>query len=110
VDIILRAVLVYLFLLVYREKLPEYAHILGPGAGNKKPHEFNAIFFDPTRLTVLDSGGFWLSQTPDRHSSAWRTRVALRELGEILEPERQPLLTAPEHAPRPRERPGPREG
>jgi endonuclease/exonuclease/phosphatase family metal-dependent hydrolase len=62
-------------LTTYREKLPEYAHILGPGAGNKKPHEFNAIFFDPTRLTVLDSGGFWLSQTPDRHSSAWRTRV-----------------------------------
>ena len=62
-------------LATYREKLPEYAHILGPGAGNKTPHEFNAIFFDPTRLTVLDSGGFWLSETPGRHSSAWRTRV-----------------------------------
>jgi endonuclease/exonuclease/phosphatase family metal-dependent hydrolase len=62
-------------LVTYREKLPGYAYILGPGAGNKAPHEFNAIFFDPTRLTVLDSGGFWLSETPDRHSSAWRTRV-----------------------------------
>ncbi|HZA45311.1 MAG TPA: endonuclease/exonuclease/phosphatase family protein [Rubrobacter sp.] len=62
-------------LATYREKLPEYAHILGPGAGNKAPHEFNAIFFDPTRLTVLDSGGFWLSETPERYSSAWRTRV-----------------------------------
>jgi endonuclease/exonuclease/phosphatase family metal-dependent hydrolase len=62
-------------LTTYREKLPEYAHFLGPGAGNKKPHEFNAIFFDPTRLTVLDSGGFWLSETPDRHSSAWRARA-----------------------------------
>jgi len=62
-------------LATYREKLPEYAHILGPGAGNKAPHEFNAIFFDPTRLTVVDSGGFWLSETPDRYSSAWRTRV-----------------------------------
>ncbi len=62
-------------LATYREKLPEYAPILGPGAGNKAPHEFNAIFFDPTRLRVLDSGGFWLSETPDRHSSAWRTRV-----------------------------------
>ncbi len=62
-------------LAIYREKLPEYAYILGPAAGNKAPHEFNAIFFDPTRLTVLDSGGFWLSETPDRHSSAWRTRV-----------------------------------
>jgi endonuclease/exonuclease/phosphatase family metal-dependent hydrolase len=62
-------------LATYREKLPEYARILGPGAGNKPPHEFNAIFFDPTRLTVLDSGGFWLSETPQRYSSAWRTRV-----------------------------------
>jgi len=62
-------------LATYREKLPEYAHILGPGAGNKAPHEFNAIFFDPTRLEVLDSGGFWLSETSNRYSSAWRTRV-----------------------------------
>jgi len=62
-------------LATYREELPEHAHILGPGAGNKAPHEFNAIFFDPTRLTVLDSGGFWLSETPERYSSAWRTRV-----------------------------------
>ena len=62
-------------LATYREKLSGYAHILGPRAGNKAPHEFNAIFFDPTRLEVLDSGGFWLSETPDRYSSAWRTRV-----------------------------------
>jgi endonuclease/exonuclease/phosphatase family metal-dependent hydrolase len=62
-------------LATYRETLPEYADILGPGAGNKAPHEFNAIFFDPTRLELLDSGGFWLSETPDRYSSAWRARV-----------------------------------
>jgi endonuclease/exonuclease/phosphatase family metal-dependent hydrolase len=63
-------------LATYREKLPEYAHILGPGAGNRAPQEFNAIFFDPTRLTVLDAGGFWLSETPQRHSSSWGSRVA----------------------------------
>jgi len=62
-------------LATYREKLPEYAPILGPAAGNKAPHEFNAIFFDPTRLTVLDSGGFWLSETPNRYSASWGTRV-----------------------------------
>ena len=62
-------------LATYREKLSEYAYILGPGAGNRTPHEFNAIFYDPVRLEVLDSGGFWLSETPDRYSSAWRTRV-----------------------------------
>ena len=55
--------------------MPEYAYVLGPGAGKGTPHEFNAIFFDPTRLELLDSGGFWLSETPDRYSSAWRARV-----------------------------------
>jgi endonuclease/exonuclease/phosphatase family metal-dependent hydrolase len=59
---------------MYEEKLPEYARLLGPMAGNKTPHEFNAIFFDPTRLEVLDSGGFWLSTTPDRYSSSWQAR------------------------------------
>src|SRR3954465_5350356 len=58
----------------YQERLPEYDYLLGPQAGNKAPHEFNAIFFDPTRLEVLDSGGFWLSTTPERCSSGWQTR------------------------------------
>jgi endonuclease/exonuclease/phosphatase family metal-dependent hydrolase len=58
----------------YQEKLPGYGYLLGLRAGNKPPHEFNAIFFDPTRLEVLDSGGFWLSTTPERYSSSWRTR------------------------------------
>ena len=62
-------------LATYREKLPEYAYILGPGAGNKAPHEFNAIFFDPQRLELLDSGGFWLSETPEKYSASWETRV-----------------------------------
>ena len=59
----------------YRERLPEYAHILGPRYGNRNPHDFNAIFFDPARLAVLDSGGFWLSTTPERYSASWGTRV-----------------------------------
>jgi endonuclease/exonuclease/phosphatase family metal-dependent hydrolase len=58
----------------YRKKLPEFGYVLGLRAGNKAPHESNAIFFDPTRLEVLDSGGFWLSTTPEKHSSSWQTR------------------------------------
>jgi endonuclease/exonuclease/phosphatase family metal-dependent hydrolase len=58
----------------YRERLPEYGYLPGPIAGNKAPHELNAIFFDPTRFKVLDSGGFWLSTTPDRYSSGWQAR------------------------------------
>ena len=58
----------------YKKKLPEYGYVLGPEAGNKAPYEFNAIFFDPTRLEGLDSGGFWLSKTPGRYSSSWQTK------------------------------------
>src|SRR5918912_1267365 len=56
----------------YRERLPEYSYVLGLRAGNLAPYEFNAIFFDPKRLEMLDSGGFWLSTTPERYSSSWQ--------------------------------------
>ncbi len=59
----------------YRERLPQYAYILGPRYGNRAPHSFNAIFFDAERLELLDSGGFWLSETPERYSASWGTRV-----------------------------------
>jgi endonuclease/exonuclease/phosphatase family metal-dependent hydrolase len=59
----------------YRERLPQYAHVLGPGYGNRAPHSFNAIFFDAERLELLGSGGFWLSETPERYSAGWGTRV-----------------------------------
>jgi len=60
----------------YREHLPNYAHIRGPRYGNVVPHDFNTILFDPERLEPLDSGGFWLSETPEKYSRSWRTRVA----------------------------------
>jgi endonuclease/exonuclease/phosphatase family metal-dependent hydrolase len=59
----------------YRRRLPGYAHVLGPRYANIPPHSFNAIFFDPARLELLDSGGFWLSKTPERYSASWETRV-----------------------------------
>ena len=58
----------------YQEKLPEYDYVLGPEASDKAPYQFNAIFYDPERLDVLDSGGFWLSKTPERLSGSWQTR------------------------------------
>ncbi len=60
----------------YRRMLPGYDEIRGPRYGNAPPFDFNAILFDPRRLTVLDSGGFWLSETPGRPSRSWQTRVA----------------------------------
>jgi endonuclease/exonuclease/phosphatase family metal-dependent hydrolase len=62
-------------LAVYRRRLPRYAQILGPKYGNAIPHSFNAILFDPDRLERFDSGGFWLSETPESHSRSWGTRV-----------------------------------
>jgi endonuclease/exonuclease/phosphatase family metal-dependent hydrolase len=59
----------------YQKRLPQYAHVLGPRYGNRAPYDFNAIFFDPKRLELLDSGGFWLSETPQRYSASWGTKV-----------------------------------
>ena len=60
----------------YHEHLPRYAHIRGPRYGNVVPHDFNTILFDPERLEPLDTGGFWLSETPEKYSRSWETRVA----------------------------------
>lgn len=63
-------------LLTYRKHLPRYERVRGPRYGNAPPHDFNAILYDPIRLELLESGGFWLSETPAKHSRSWGTRVA----------------------------------
>ena len=60
----------------YGKRLPRLVHIRGPAYGNVPPHDFNAILFDPARLELVESGGFWLSETPGRRSRSWETRVA----------------------------------
>lgn len=60
----------------YEEKLPDYARLRGPRYGNRRPHDFNAILFDPAGLEIMETGGFWLSETPERYSKSWETRVA----------------------------------
>ncbi len=62
-------------LATYRKHLPRYGRIRGPRYGNTPPHDFNAILYDPTRLELLESGGFWLSETPRKPSRSWETRV-----------------------------------
>jgi endonuclease/exonuclease/phosphatase family metal-dependent hydrolase len=59
----------------YRKRLPRYAHIRGLRYGNAIPYDFNTLLFDPERLEPLDSGGFWLSETPDEYSRSWETKV-----------------------------------
>jgi endonuclease/exonuclease/phosphatase family metal-dependent hydrolase len=59
----------------YGELLQRYERVLGPEYGNGARPSLNAIFFDPGHLRLLDAGGFWLSETPQRYSSSWESRV-----------------------------------
>ena len=63
-------------LATYRRHLPRYAQIRGPKYGNAFPYDSNAILYDQEKLGPLDTGGFWLSETPEKHSRSWGTRVA----------------------------------
>lgn len=58
---------------VYERELTEFECVLGPRYENRAPHAYNGIYWDPRRLEMLDSGGFWLSETPDRFSGSWDT-------------------------------------
>ncbi len=57
----------------YARELTQYHWLAWPEYGNNKPFEWPAIYWDPRRLRPLDSGGFWLSETPDVWSRAWQT-------------------------------------
>jgi endonuclease/exonuclease/phosphatase family metal-dependent hydrolase len=59
---------------LYERELSHYDRELGPKTENRKPHQRNAIFWDPERFEVVERGGFWLSETPERHSASWETR------------------------------------
>lgn len=48
-----------------KERLPQYKYIGGGRDDGKNAGEFSAIFYDTTRLQLLDSKTFWLSETPD---------------------------------------------
>ncbi|ALD20275.1 endonuclease/exonuclease/phosphatase family protein [Hymenobacter sp. DG25A] len=52
-------------------ELPEYAFV-GHGRENgKEAGEHSAIFYKKSRLQLLQTGDFWLSQTPDQPSKGW---------------------------------------
>ena len=59
---------------VYREQFSGYRHVPGPPYNNTPEKAmYPAILWNPQHLDLLDSGGFWLSQTPERHSGSWNT-------------------------------------
>ena len=51
--------------------LTGYKHIGVGRDDGKKAGEMMAIYYDTTRLTLLDSGTFWLSETPEKVSLGW---------------------------------------
>jgi len=52
------------------ESLPGYAYV-GEGREGGDKGEYSALYFRQERLELLDSGTFWLSETPDAVSVGW---------------------------------------
>jgi len=48
-----------------QQRLPQYKHVGGGREDGKEKGEYSAIFYDSTRLQLLQSKTFWLSETPD---------------------------------------------
>lgn len=80
-------------LATYRRELGEYGLVLGPAAGTRRRPEHNAILYARDRLDLLDTGGFWLSATPDVPSASWGARnvraltwarFAVRDTGAVV--------------------------
>lgn len=53
------------------EHLPQYKHIGVGREDGKAEGEMMAIYYRTDRVEVLDSGTFWLSETPDEVSKGW---------------------------------------
>lgn len=59
-----------------KERLPRYNHIGVGRDDGKEEGEYSAIFFDTTRLMVMESGTFWLSKTPQvPGSKSWDAAI-----------------------------------
>jgi endonuclease/exonuclease/phosphatase family metal-dependent hydrolase len=52
-------------------ELPAYAFVGRGRDDGKEAGEHSAIFYKKARLQLLQTGDFWLSQTPDRPSLGW---------------------------------------
>ena len=55
--------------------LTDFAHFGVGRDDGKQGGEFSAIFYRQDTLTLLRSGNFWLSETPDRPSKGWDAQL-----------------------------------
>jgi len=53
------------------QRLPEYDFIGVGRDDGKKAGEYAAIFYQKQKITLQDSGHFWLSETPEKPSLGW---------------------------------------
>ena len=53
------------------ENLPQYDHIGVGRDDGKRAGEFMAIFYDKSKVELIDGGTFWLSPTPEKPSRGW---------------------------------------
>lgn len=51
--------------------LPDYQWIGVGRDDGKEAGEYAAIFYNPSRVKLVEQGNFWLSETPDRPSLGW---------------------------------------
>ncbi len=58
-------------LATYSEELADYDHIAGNCYGDVEPTEYTSIFWKRERFELVESGQFWLSETPDEPSIGW---------------------------------------
>ena len=64
----------YQWMYTFRELLPEYGLVgIGRDTGTQEPDcgEMNAILYRLDKYELIDSGTFWLSETPDVPSKGW---------------------------------------
>lgn len=53
------------------ELMPQYSYIGVAREDGKEDGEYSAIFFNRDKVKLLDSGNFWISETPDVPSRGW---------------------------------------
>ena len=59
-----------------QERLPKFKYVGGGRDDGKEKGEYSAIFYDTTRLTVLQTATFWLSETPEiAGSKGWDAAI-----------------------------------
>jgi endonuclease/exonuclease/phosphatase family metal-dependent hydrolase len=52
------------------QNLPEFGYV-GVGRDGERKGEFSPIFYNKSKFTLIKSGTFWLSETPDKLSKGW---------------------------------------